>query len=93
MTDAPGQGCPRYEWCVRRGRGHTDHSSVSVHGPDGDDVVLYAETAPESSEVVYGPVLGGEAGDRPVRDARVMAARLRVAAAQLEALAAWGDAG
>ena len=88
-------GTCRFTWCTQRDDGHAVHWSPSVSIP-GDDasMVLYAETDPDTTAVLYGPVLGGsDDADRPASHARVLAAVLRVSAARLDELATLAEAG
>lgn len=86
------RGCARYQWCTQQGD-HDTHWSESALGTeqaqDVEHAALYVETDPETGEVTYGPVLGGGREDRPVHEAYVMAAQLRVTAARLESMVAW----
>lgn len=80
--------CRRFAWCLSRVPGHSVHQSDPVPLLGGGDRVLFAETDPGTGHLLYGPVLGGEDADEPVRHARMLAAQLRVAAARLDEMAA-----
>lgn len=86
------QVCSRFAWCAQQEKGHSEHLSVGVPVPDAEDMVLYVETDPDTGAVMYGPVLGGDGEDRPLGEARVVAAQFRVVAARLDELVAWAEA-
>lgn len=69
------------------------HQSTPVQLVGAEDRVLFAETDPDTGALLYGPVLGGGDPDEPAGHARVLAARLRVAAARLDELAAAAETG